>query len=233
MGDRPTATFSVGRYCAGVPIDELSGDELIRLYGPWAGRTPADAARLFGAYPGRWWVAGGWAIEAFAGVRRHHGDLDLEVPRTDLPLLRRYLAGRFDVWTAADGALQPLLPDDDPDGAADTVLPAGCGQVWVRSGATEPWEYDILLMAGDRGRWEFKRDRRLTRPLDEVVWHGGAVPYLRPEIQLLLKARARRPKDQLDFDATLPLLDRESVAWLRESLELVHPGHRWLAALQP
>jgi hypothetical protein len=214
-----------------VPTHELSDEELIRLYGPWAGRKPADATRLFADYPGRWWVAGGWAIEAYTGATRQHGDLDLEVLRADLPLLRRHLAGRFDLWAATDGALQPLLPGDDPDGAADAVLPAGCSQVWIRAGGSQPWEYEILLMAGSHDRWEFKRDRRITRPLNEIVSDRDGVPYLRPEIQLLLKARGLRPKDQLDFDATLPLLDRASRAWLRDSLELVHPGHRWLAAL--
>ncbi len=216
-----------------MPVSELSGDELIRLYGPWAGRTPADAARLLAGYPGPWWIAGGWAIEAFTGVRRHHGDLDLEVLRADLPLLRQHLAGRLDVWTADDGALRPLLPSDDLHGEADTVLPVGCGQVWVRPSGAEPWEYDILLMTGDRNTWEFKRDRRIRLPLTDISWSRDDVHYLRPEIQLLLKARGLRPKDQRDFDAALPLLSRESLVWLRESLELVHPGHPWLAALTP
>ena len=214
-----------------MPIHELSSYELTRLYGPWAGRTPADAARLLADYPGRWWIAGGWAIEAFTGVRRHHGDLDLEVLRVDLPLLRRHLAGRLDVWAAADGGLRPLLPSDEPDGAADTVLPPGCGQVWLRPSGAEPWEYDVLLMTGDRDTWEFKRDRRIQLPLSDISWSRDGVHYLRPEIQLLLKARGLRPKDQHDFDATLPLLSRESRVWLSKSLELAHPGHRWLPAL--
>lgn len=216
-----------------MPVHELGGDELTRLYGPWADRTPADAARLFAGYPGRWWVAGGWAIEAFTGVPRHHGDVDVEVLRVDLPLLRRHLAGRLDVWTASDGSLCPLLPGDDPDGAADVVLPPDCGQVWVRAGGAEPWEYDVMLMTGDWDTWEFKRDRRIRRPLADISWSSGGVPYLRPEIQLLLKARALRPKDQLDFDAALALLSPQAQDWLRQSLELAHPGHRWITALQP
>ena len=214
-----------------MPISELTDDELTRLYGPWAERTPPDAARLLADYPGPWWIAGGWAIEAFTGARRHHGDLDVEVLRADLPLLRRHLAGRLDVWMAVDGALRPLLPSDDPDGAAEAVLPAGCGQVWVRPGGAEPWEYDILLMPGSRDTWEFKRDRRIRLPLADVGWTRDGVKYLRPEIQLLLKARGLRPKDQRDFEATLPLLKRNSRVWLRESLQLVQPGHPWVAAL--
>jgi hypothetical protein len=152
------------------------------------------------------------------------------VSRADLPLLRRHLAGRLDVWTADDGTLRPLLPSDDPDGAADTVLPAGRGQVWVRPSGAEPWEYDILLMTGDRDTWEFKRDRRIRLPLDDIGWSREGVHYLRPEIQLLLSP-GPPSEDQCDCDAALPLLNRESLVWLRESLELVHPGHRWLAAL--
>ncbi len=214
-----------------MPVSELGSAELERLYGPWAGRTPADAARLLAGHPGPWWVAGGWAVQAFTGVERPHADLDLEVPRVDLPLLRRHLAGRLDVWAAFDGALRPLLPEDDPTGSADAVLPPGCGQVWLRPGGAAPWEYDVLLMPGDRSTWTFKRDRRLRRPLDEVVWSQDGVPYLRPEVQLLLKARGLRPQDQHDFELAAPLLDGPSRRWLRESLALVHPGHRWLTDL--
>jgi hypothetical protein len=50
-------------------------------------------------------------------------------------------------------------------------------------------------------------------------------------VQLLHKARVVRPKDQVDFDVSAPLLDDGSRAWLRSALELAHPGHRWLDAL--
>ena len=215
-----------------MPVSDLSNDELTRLYGPWAGRTPAEVAGLMADYPGRWWVAGGWAVEAFTGVARPHGDLDLEVPRTELAALRRHLAGRLDVWAAADGALKPLLPGDDPDGTADALLPPGSGQLWARPSGTEPWELDVLLMAGDSTTWRFKRDPRISRPLAEVVWARDGVPYLRPEVQLLLKARGLRPKDQHDFAVALPLLDRASLVWLHETLSLAHPGHPWLTELE-
>lgn len=111
------------------------------------------------------------------------------------------------------------------------MLPAGCGQVWVRAAGQEPWEYDILLAPGDADRWEFKRDRRITRPIDDVVWRHHGLLYLKPELQLLLKARGLRGKDQQDFDAAGPLLDTAAAAWLRESLATAHPGHPWIAAL--
>ena len=105
-------------------VNDLSNDEFERLYGPWAPRTPADVAALFEGYPGTWWVAGGWAIEAFTGVRREHEDTDTCVLRSDLAVLRKHLAGRFDVWAAGTTALRPLLPDDDPDDAAGSGAPS-------------------------------------------------------------------------------------------------------------
>ncbi|MDQ0678540.1 hypothetical protein QFZ30_001922 [Arthrobacter pascens] len=72
----------------------LDHNEIVRLYGPWPHRTPADAVDLFSGYPGLWWIAGGWAIEAFAGIPRPHGDLDLSIPRSDVGLLREHLKQR-------------------------------------------------------------------------------------------------------------------------------------------
>ncbi len=212
-------------------VNDLDTAELRRLYGPWAGRTPEDAAALLEGYPGIWWVAGGWAVEAFSGVPREHEDTDVSVLRNDLPLLRRHLAGRLDVWSAADGALWPLLPDDDPDAAPDDVLPPGCGQVWTRRAAMQPWELDILLAPGSAERWVYKRDESIAMPMRDALWARDGIRYLQPEIQLLYKAKGLRAKDALDFDTTLPHLDDRRRGWLRVALERTIPGHPWLARL--
>lgn len=103
--------------------------------------------------------------------------------------------------------------------------------MWARVAGQEPWEYDILLAPGGANRWEFKRDRRISRPLEDVLWCHHGLLYLRPEVQLLLKAKGLRAKDQQDFDAAAQLLDTAAAVWMRESLATVHPGHPWLAAL--
>lgn len=211
-----------------MPISELSHDEIDRIYGPWLPRTPGDAARLFDGYPGRWWIAGGWAIEAFTGVKRPHGDLDPSIPRHELPLLRRHLAGKIDLWSADQDTLRILLPGDvDHDAIADS-----CENVWARSSGGDPWQYDIILMSLTDDTWVFKKDVRVSRPVDEIVWQLDGVPYLRPEVQLLHKSGGCRPKDQADFDATWPLLDAADRHWLREAIELTHPGHHWLEPLR-
>jgi hypothetical protein len=201
----------------------MDHDEIVRLYGPWVPRTPADAARLLQGYGGRWWVAGGWAIEAFTGVHRPHGDLDLGIPRAEVPLLRRHLAGRLDVWAADDGALRPLVGPDRP-------LPDTCGNLWLRAGGAAPWEYDVLLSRVEGDTWVFKRDDRVTRPVDELCWVSDGIAHLRPEVQLLYKARGRRPQDRADLVACLPLLDRDSLA---RALRGAHPGHPWIDRVAP
>lgn len=212
--------------------DDRPDDWFAHWYGPWAPRTPRDVADLFAGYPGVWWVAGGWALQAFTGVERHHEDIDPGVLRQDLPALRRHLAPRLHTWAASSGALSPVRPDVDPDAPADEVLPEGCGQLWTRRDATSPWEFDVLLSPGTAQTWVYKRDPRITMPMADALWTADGVTYLQPEIQLLYKARGLRPKDRRDFDATLPALDPDRRAWLADSLARTVPGHPWLDALR-
>ena len=198
----------------------LDHDEIVRLYGPWEARTPQDAAELFAGYDRPWWIAGGWAIEAFTGVPRDHGDVDPSIPRSDIGALRRHLAGRLDVWEADSGTLRPLLDGDDD-------VTDECENLWLRPSGAEPWEYDVILMHTTPTTWTFKRDARISRPLAEILWERDGIRYLAPEVQLLHKARALRPQDRADFDACAPLLDVRARAWLRDALELAHPGHPW------
>ncbi|MGD8151452.1 nucleotidyltransferase domain-containing protein [Ornithinimicrobium sp. Y1694] len=181
--------------------------EFESLYGAWAKRTPGHVADLFTGFPGLWWIAGGWALEAFTGIAREHADIDPSVLRADLPQMRRHLADRCHVWTATSGALRPLLPGLEPDLPADQVLPPGCGQVWTRRSAAHPWEFDILLVPGSETEWMYRRDESLRMPTRDALWERDGITYLQPEIQLLYKAKGLRAKDQTDFENTLPHLD--------------------------
>lgn len=203
---------------------EQPHDALVRLYGPWLPRRPADVAALLAGYPGTWWIAGGWAIEAFTGRGRRHGDIDPSIPRSDVPLLRAHLAGRIDVWAADHGTLRPMVDDAD-------TLPDTCGNLWLRRSGADPWEYDVILMEIDSDTWAYKRDGSVTLPVVELFWERDGIRYLRPEVQLLHNAPGLRPQDQQDFDACLPLLGEEAAAWLRTALERAHPAHPWIRAL--
>ena len=201
-------------------------DEIVRLYGPWLSRTPQDVAALLDGYGGPWWIAGGWAIEAFTGVHRPHDDVDPSIPRSDVAALRAHLSGHLDVWQADDGLLRPMV--EDTDTLSDT-----CENLWLRPSGAQPWEYDVILMHATPTTWTFKRDARISRPLAEILWSRDGITYLRPEVQLLHKARAVRAKDQVDFEVSAPLLDQRSRTWLRNALQTAHPGHPWLASLRP
>ena len=110
----------------------MDHDELVRLWGPWAGRTPAEAASLFDGYSRPWWIAGGWAIEAFTGVARDHGDVDPSIPRPDVASFHRHVAGRLDVWTADSGTFRALIDADEP-------VPSSCENLWLRASGAATW----------------------------------------------------------------------------------------------
>jgi hypothetical protein len=177
-------------------------------------------------YPGPWWVVGGRAIEAFTRVPRPHEDIDIALPRADLPRFREHVADRFHVWVNQSGSLTPLLPGE-PD-----TYPPDFLQVWLRRDAASPWEFDMLFDPAEPGCWVNRRWPSMVLPLEEATWVGATgVRYLNPEIVLLFKARAARAKDEADLQATLPMLTAQQRGWLRGTLAMVHPGHRWLTRL--
>ena len=57
------------------------------------------------------------------------------------------------------------------------------------------------------------------------------VRFLRPEIQLLYKAKYHRPKDEADFEAAVVRMSDAQREWLREALHQVHPGDVWISRL--
>jgi hypothetical protein len=199
-------------------------EEVTRLYGPWSGRTPQDAAELLRDYRGVWWIAGGWAIEAFTGLPRPHTDIDVSIPRSDVSALHHYMAGRQDVWQADAGSLHPMIDRSDP-------VPDSCENLWLRPGGADPWEYDVILMGVSANTWTYKRDARIRLQLDDILWLRDGLQFLRPEVQLLHKAPGRRAKDQADFDASVDLLEPQARAWLRVALKTAHPQHPWFARL--
>jgi hypothetical protein len=55
-------------------------------WGPWRPSSVAEVASIFSAFEGRWWVAGGRAIELAVGHRiRNQEDIDVLILRRDHP----------------------------------------------------------------------------------------------------------------------------------------------------
>jgi hypothetical protein len=201
----------------------LDHAEVVRLYGPWNVRTPHDATIFLRDYPGRWWIAGGWAVDAFTGTSRAHGDLDIGIPRIEAEDFIAFVGATLDVWAAA-GSLTPLPRHG-------SSVPPDCGNLWLRASGADPWDYDVLLDEVSEETWVYKRAPDISRPLKECLWSRDGITYLRPEIQLLLKAKHARAKDALDLERCLPRLDASSRTWLAQSLRRENPEHPWTGRL--
>jgi hypothetical protein len=194
---------------------------IVAPYGPWEPAVPAEAAARFAAFPGPWWIAGGYAIELAVGRPfRAHEDIDVLVLRRDHRHVQAALAGWE--WWAADppGTLRPWRPGER--------LPAAIHDIWCRPGPDRPWRIQVMIDESDGGDWVSRRDPRLRRPLAGIGQAStDGIPYLAPEIQLLYKARNVRPKDEADFTAARPVLDEAQRQWLDGALALAHGAHPW------
>ena len=194
------------------------------LLGNWATTTPEDAASWFSSRTVPWWVAGGWALDLFLGRQfREHGDFDVGVLRRDSPQLLAALSN-WEIFEAQNGALSHLRSGVAPRQDVNSL--------WCRPVGSMLWSAEVLLDAGDTEFWVFRRQPQIRRPLKEVIRRTPqGLPYLAPEVQLLYKAHAPRPRDQDDFANVVPRLDAPARKWLQESLQMTQPAHDWLAAL--
>jgi hypothetical protein len=193
--------------------------------GPWRGWEPGDLAAALRAGADSWWVAGGWALDLFLGGRsRTHRDLDLSCFRSDFDAFRSALSG-WEFYAASNGQLSLVAPDSN--------VPSEVHGIWCRPSGDRTWHFEILLEDRQGSDWCFRRDPSIRLPIDRLYWFSDeGVKVLRPEIQLLYKAKDVRPHDQADFDRVVPLLDRLDLSWLETALARVYPGHAWLTVLE-
>jgi len=192
---------------------------------PWDPLRPREVAELLHGSAAPWWIAGGYAIDAFLHEheRRPHDDVDVGLLAADQHEVRAALAS-WEAWCAdPPGTLRPWRRGE--------TLAEPVHDVWLRPGEGEPWRLAFVLDTHDADTWVYRRDPRVRRPLHDLVWQEDGVPYLVPEVQLLFKSKTLRTKDEQDFEASLPALDDGQRDWLRAALELAHPGHPWLERL--
>ncbi|MFF3442036.1 nucleotidyltransferase domain-containing protein [Streptosporangium sp. NPDC002721] len=195
-------------------------------WGPWEPASPAEVVELFRGLGTPWWIGGGYAIELEVGhAYREHGDIDVGLLRRDQAAARGLLAG-WDCWAAdPPGTLRPW-----PQGE---ILPAGVHDIWVREDPEGPWRIQLMLDEADGDDWVYRRDSRIRRSLASFTVAEDGFSRIAPEIQLLYKAKGRRPKDERDFTEVLPRLDGARRAWLDEALATEHGTHPWRERLRP
>lgn len=192
--------------------------------GAWQSVHPAQCAEWFSALTVPWWVAGGWALDLYAGAQsRPHGDLDVGVLRRDVREVLAALSS-WQVFEVRAGALTRLSAGAEPGTEVNSL--------WCRPLGAPLWMMQLLLDESADDSWVFRRQPDIRLPLAMAVRRNSAgLPFLSPEIQLLYKAKDPRPRDQADFDHIAPRLDPGARAWLRDALERVHPGHAWIGEI--
>ncbi len=189
----------------------------------WDAWEPAEVARRLVGVDATWYVTAGWALDLHHGRRtREHEDVEIAVPEDGFDAVRAALDG-FELWVIGSGLAHPVTP----------ATLAAHHQTWVREPATGAWRLDVMREPWEGDTWVFRRAPRIRLPRGRVIAHtNDGIPYARPEIALLYKAKSSRPKDDADFAAALPLLGAEERQWLAQSIALVHPGHHWLQSLE-
>jgi hypothetical protein len=177
-----------------------------------------------------WCVVGGWALDLWAGRQsRPHEDLEIAVPEGGFPEIRERLSD-CTLFVPENGKLRPL-------GNSPEQLRLS-HQTWVCQAGR--WRLDVMRephVPSDTGAegdlWVCRRDQTLRLPYTEVVHRSAeGVPFLRPELVLLFKAKARRAKDVADFNRAVPRLSGTERRLLADLVVRVHgQEHPWVAEL--
>lgn len=192
--------------------------------GDWEDVRPGEVAEVLAGLRAPWWIAGGWALDLFLGrVTRAHGDLDVVVLRGDQRAAFAHLSGWDLRYATPEHRLVPW------DGRFLTPPLFG---VWARRGPG-PWTFELLLDDAREGRWVYRRDPSVTWPLASLGGRRAGIPYLRPELVLLLKAKAPSALDTADLCAVAPRLSSPGREWLAAALRRTDPRHPWLGRLAP
>lgn len=203
---------------------ELSPDEIEALPARWSSCwTPSEVAQRLAGSTTPWYVAAGWALDLFHGTQtRAHGDIEIAIPAAGFPEVRR----RFPGYVFDAVGIGRIWNDATPE-----VL-AAVHQTWLRDPATGNYLLDVFREPHDGDTWICRSDPGIRLPYSGIVRHTrDGIPYLAPELVLLFKAEHVRPKDQADFEATVPHMTSAQRETLAELLARVHPGHPWIAEL--
>lgn len=190
--------------------------------GPWSPLALGETVDLFSRYRGRWWIAGGQALDLFVGnTWRDHEDTDVGFLRHDAGFIRQVLS-KWDVQVAAAGQLSPW-DGHEPNPELDE------NNLWCRPAPPSAWCIDLTISEGDSECWIYRRDPTVRVPWGEAILRSPSdMPYLAPELQLLYKSKQLRHKDDVDARQVIPDLGDSRRAWLTSHLPRNHP---WLALL--
>lgn len=192
-------------------------------YGPWDPLSVDDIAALFSTAPFVWFVAGGHALELAVGRSwRDHDDIDVGVRREELPAVYTHLSDGWELHVAAAGELTPWT-------GGSLVAERHQNNIWARRVSGGPWKFDVTVGAGTDDVWRSRRDPSIEVPWAVAIRRDDGTPYLAPHLQLLMKCKDPREKDDLDAQVVIPVLDQGARTWLVRHLDAEHP---WRALIE-
>lgn len=195
---------------------------------------PRRAAELMSGYSKPWYVAGGWALDLYAGrERRSHYDLDIATYREDQSVLQQHFGGwNLQKYTGPDGAeyLENWAPGEL------LVLPDF--QIVLEKNSDGYAAVEILLNESEGDEWIWRKNHEVRYPMSRVGMASlDGFPFLSPEIVLLFKSQhvlggnVNEHKDQRDFNQFLDILEYDRRAWLKTTIETHFPDHPWISQL--
>lgn len=180
-----------------------------------------EVAQWMAAFEGKWFIAGGWAIDLHIGEEtRSHDDIEVAVFREDQSLLGETMSG-WKVHVIEDKELKEWNQMEHLE------LP-----IHEIHAKTDTQELEILLNEKEGNNWVYRRNPEITFPVSHMHLHSEqGFPYLNPEIVLLYKAKNTIKKDEQDFEAVFPRLNEHQKEWLKQALIQTQPAHPWLEKL--
>ncbi|MEL6984858.1 MAG: hypothetical protein AAFO29_20685, partial [Actinomycetota bacterium] len=143
-------------------LERAVGELTVRRWdGPpveaWEAWTPWEIAERLRGLDIPWCVVGGWAIDLALGkTTREHEDLEIAVPRRDLPAIRRHL-GDFVFHVAGGGEVRRLDPSED--------APVNRHQHWILDPKADRWRVDVMAEPGDATSWVYRRLQTRLAPV--------------------------------------------------------------------
>ena len=190
---------------------------------------PLEILSLLETAPFRWWIAGGWSLDLFLGKQtRSHFDIDVAIARSDHLNAQSYLS-KWDFWSTKRNNEGVIVLDRWQIGHSLGIETPG---VWARESQNAPWRFEFLFQEINDGIWTFRYDDSVQHSVDEIGGFSAAsIPFLLPEISLLLKALRLRDVDEGDFQRVLPNLNQSQREQLSIDLGKIKPEHLWLSAL--
>lgn len=94
--------------------------------------------------------------------------------------------------------------------------------------------FEIIFNKRENGNFVIdsfsSQNKYITRELDKAILYSDKIPYLAPEIILLmisnpayLKSDYHREKNIIDFNSSVPFLPKDNRDWLIDTLEIIYP----------